>query len=148
MEDAHTTPLKLIALDDEDLGILSAHLQDAIVRTGDLVFLKQERRFAFAARRFDWEGAAKGLSRRRLTAVHFEGVRAVQSAKFDPKDTEGLFNLLALTFEPTEAPAGLITLLFSGGAAVRLTVEMIEGQMKDLGPMWEATSKPGHPEHA
>jgi Protein of unknown function (DUF2948) len=68
MPDLNTGPLKLIALDDEDLGILSAHLQDAILRAGDIVYLARESRFALAARRFDWEGADLGLNRRRLSA--------------------------------------------------------------------------------
>jgi Protein of unknown function (DUF2948) len=57
-------------------------------------------------------------------------------------------SLLAITFETGEAPAGAVTLQFSGGAAIRLNVDCIEAQMKDLGPMWETPSRPGHPDDA
>jgi Protein of unknown function (DUF2948) len=57
-------------------------------------------------------------------------------------------NLLAITFEAGEAPAGCVTLQFSGGTAIRLDVDCIEAQMKDLGPMWETSSRPGHPDDA
>lgn len=146
MADRSTEPLKLIALDDEDLGILSAHLQDAILRAGDLVFLAKEKRFALAARRFDWEGAGIGLSRRRLSALHFDKVSAVRRLNINPNAKDATLSLLAITFAPNEAPAGQVTLQFSGGAAIRLDVDCIEAQLKDLGPMWETASKPGHPD--
>jgi Protein of unknown function (DUF2948) len=148
MPDLNTGALKLIALDDEDLGILSAHLQDAILRAGDIVYLARESRFALAARRFDWEGADLGLNRRRLSALHFDKVTAVRRMNIDPDAKGATLSLLAITFEVGEAPAGTVTLQFSGGAAIRLNVECIEAQMKDLGPMWETPSRPGHPDDA
>lgn len=148
MPDLNTGPLKLIALDDEDLGILSAHLQDAILRTGDIVYLARESRFALAARRFDWEGAEVGVKRRRLAALHFDKVTGVRRMNIDPAAREATLSLLAITFAAGEAPAGTVTLQFSGGAAIRLDVDCIEAQMKDLGPMWETPSRPGHPDDA
>lgn len=148
MPDLNTGPLKLIALDDEDLGILSAHLQDAILRAGDIVYLAREGRFALAARRFDWEGADLGLKRRRLSALHFDKVRSVRRMNIDPGAKEATLSLLAITFETGNAPAGTVTLQFSGSAAIRLNVDCIEAQMKDLGPMWETPSRPGHPDDA
>ncbi|MGL5361414.1 MAG: DUF2948 family protein [Bosea sp. (in: a-proteobacteria)] len=137
-------PLKLIALDGDDLNVISAHLQDAILRAGDIAFRPNEKRFVLAVRRYDWEGAQVGHKRRRLAALHFERVTAVQSAKLDPRASETIHNLLAVTFSGTESPAGEVTLHFSEGAAIRLTVECIEAQMKDLGPMWETQNQPDH----
>lgn len=137
-------PLKLIALDADDLQILSAHLQDAILRADDIAFRPKEKRFVLAARRYDWEGAQSGQKRRRLAALHFERVTAVQSVRIDPKLGEAIYNLLAVTFAETQSPAGEVTLHFSDGAAIRLTVECIEAQMKDLGPMWETQNQPDH----
>jgi hypothetical protein len=137
-------PLKLIALDDTDLQVISAHLQDAVLRAGDVAFRPKEKRFVLAARRYDWEGAQSGHKRRRLAALHFERVTAVQSVKIDPRATEAILNLLAVTFAQSESPAGEVTLHFSEGAAIRLTVECVEAQMKDLGPMWETQSQPDH----
>lgn len=146
MSDDAADPLKLIAFDAEDLAIVSAHLQDAVLQVGDLAYLPAERRFALAARRFDWEGAEHGHKRRRLAALHFERVTKARSAKIDLKASATVLNLLAITFAGAEEPAGEVTLHFSDGAAIRLEVECIEAQMKDLGPVWEAVAKPGHPD--
>lgn len=146
-EDA-ADPLKLIALDGDDLAIISAHLQDAVLKIGDIVFRPAERRFALALRRFDWEGAASGARRRRLTALHFERVSSARSSGIDASAPDVVLNLLAITFVERDAPAGDLTLHFSDGAAIRLDVECIEGQMKDLGPVWEAVATPGHSDEA
>jgi hypothetical protein len=136
-------PLRLIALDDDDLAIISTHLQDAVLRVGDLTFLPKERRFALMARRFDWE-APPDQPRRRLTALHFERVLGVRTRGFDRSAADAVLELLAVTFTPTETPAGQATLVFAGGGALQLDLECIEAQMKDLGPVWEAEGRPAH----
>ena len=141
-------PLKLIAFDADDLAILSAHLQDAVLKVADIAYLPAEKRFALAARRFDWQEAQTGQRRRRLAALHFERVSAVRSTKIDAAVPGTVLNLLALTFDEQDGPAGRITLHFSDGAAIQLDVECIEAQMKDLGPIWEAVATPGHPDGA
>lgn len=148
MSDDAADPLKLIALDSEDLAIISAHLQDAVLQIGDIAYLPAERRFALAARRFDWAGAEQGHKRRRLAALHFDRVVRAKSTKIDPAASGTVLNLLAITFAETESPAGEIILHFSDGAAIRLEVECIESQMKDLGPVWEAVAMPLHPDDA
>ncbi len=148
MPDTSADPLKLIALDVEDLSVLSAHLQDAVLKVADIAWRPSERRFALAARRFDWEGALAGLKRRRLAALHFERVTGVSSVGIDRTAADAVLNLLAITFSQGELPAGDVTLHFSYGAAIRLGVECIEAQMKDLGPVWEAVATPGHPDGA
>ena len=137
-------PLKLVALDPDDLAIVSAHLQDAIVRVGDLAFLPGERRFALVARRFDWEATPDEPPRRRLTGLHFERVLAARTRGIDRGNTDAVLNLLAITFEETDSPSGTATLVFSEGAAIQLELECIETQMKDLGPVWEAEGRPVH----
>lgn len=144
MSDPAAEPLKLIALDTDDLSVISAHLQDAVLKRGDIVWLPGEKRFALALRRFDWEGAAQGQKRRRLSALHFERVTAARSIKVATGDA--VLSLLAVTFAPSDDPAGQVTLHFSDGAAIRLDVECIEAQMKDLGPIWEAVATPAHPD--
>jgi hypothetical protein len=143
MSDPAAEPLKLIALDADDLSVISAHLQDAVLKRGDIVWLPGEKRFALALRRFDWEGAAQGQKRRRLSALHFERVTAARSTKVAG---DAVLSLLAVTFTQSDDPAGQVTLHFSDGAAIRLDVECIEAQMKDLGPMWEAVATPAHPD--
>lgn len=144
MSDPAAEPLKLIALDADDLSVISAHLQDAVLKRGDIVWLPGEKRFALALRRFDWEGAAQGQKRRRLSALHFERVTAARSTKVAAGDA--VLSLLAVTFAQSDDPAGQVTLHFSDGAAIRLDVECIEAQMKDLGPIWEAVATPAHPD--
>lgn len=146
-EDA-ADPLKLIALDADDLAIMSAHLQDSVLKVADIVWLPVEKRFALAVRRFDWEGAARGQRRRRLTALHFDRVRSVRSTGIDTATPDRVLSLLAIGFTEGDCPEGDITLHFSDGAAIRLAVECVESQMKDLGPVWEALGLPGHPDEA
>jgi hypothetical protein len=138
--------LRLVALDQEDLAIISAHLQDAVVRIGDLTYLPHERRFAIVARRFDWEAGPNEPPRRRLTGLHFERVTAVRTRGIDRAHPDGVLELLAITFEERDTPSGTATLIFAEGGAIQLDVECIEMQMKDLGPVWEAESRPVHAE--
>lgn len=136
--------LKLVAFDEEDLAVLSAHLQDAALRVEDLAFLPGEKRFALCARRFDWESDPAEPPRRRLTGLHFDRVQAARCKNVDPRRTDEVLNLLAVTYEPTSSPSGVVTLIFSEDRAIRLEVECIEAQMKDMGPVWEVDSRPDH----
>jgi hypothetical protein len=144
--------LKLIALDAEDLAIVSAHLQDAVMKVGDLVFLPREKRFAAVANRFDWADAIerevardKRYARRRA-ALRFERVLGAQVHGLDLKNKGAVTSLLAISFEPGDPPAGQVTLRFADGGAIRLEVECIEAELRDLGPVWQAKSKPKHPD--
>ncbi|HEY8247815.1 MAG TPA: DUF2948 family protein [Hyphomicrobium sp.] len=139
--------LKLIALDLEDLQVLSCHLQDAVIRVGDMAYLKQDMRFAAIANRFDWEGAVRddsGVYQRRQAGLRFERVKAARIHGFDLNQKDTALALLALTFEAAEDPSGVITLHFAGGGAVRLEVECIEAELRDLGAAWRARTKPVH----
>jgi hypothetical protein len=153
------TDLKLIALDAEDLGILSAHLQDAVVRIGEMTYLPKERRFVAIANRFDWAKAAEVKQKagaqeqfeRRRTAIRFERVNGAKLQNIDLNDKRAALALLAMTFEPAgspEAPEGDVTLTFSGGAAIRLNVECVEVELKDLGAAWATSHSPEHPDDA
>ena len=136
--------LKLAAFDADDLAIVSANLQDAIVRASDIVWLAGARRFALSAQRFNWRGAAAGLCERRQTGLHIDHVSAVASTGYEPGRADTLLNLLAIRFEAGDAPSGQVVLTFSGGAAIRLTVECLELGFADLGPRWRAQTQPGH----
>ena len=113
--------LKLIALDPEDLRVLSCHLQDAVIRVGDMAYLKESMRFAAIANRFDWEGAVKvdgGEFQRRRSGLRFERVRSAQFHGIDLKQKDAVLVLLALEFEPSNEPEGTLTLHFAGGGAL------------------------------
>jgi hypothetical protein len=144
--------LKLIALDAEDLAILSAHLQDAVLKVADMTFLPREKRFAAVANRFDWveaigsDAASEKHYARRRTALRFERVLGAQVHGLDLKNKSAVVELLAVSFEPGEPPEGYVILQFADGGAVRLHVECIETELRDLGPVWEAKSRPKHPD--
>lgn len=135
--------LRLLALDENDLDVISAHLQDALVRRADLHYFPSERRFVLAVQRFDWEREAKAQPQRRLTALHFEQVSAVRHRNLG-KAPDALHTLLAVCFVEGEKPSGAILLEFAGGAAILLDVECIEAQLKDLGPVWNVEARPSH----
>ena len=136
--------LRLIALDEEDLAILSANMQDAKILVADMAYMPGQKRFALAGKRFDWARAAAGGCERCATGLHFERVLGVTRTGFAQGERNRELNLLALGFEVAAAPAGHVTLVFSGGAAVRLEIECIEAQMRDLGPRWPCDKQPAH----
>jgi hypothetical protein len=125
--------LKLVALDAEDLTIVSAHLQDAMAKVADMAFLPKAKRFAMVVNRFDWTAAAHGEARRRHAGVRFERVLGAQIKGLALGDPHAVLNLLAVEFEERDAPSGSITLHFSGDAAIRLDVECLEAELTDLG---------------
>lgn len=143
-------PLKLLALDAEDLQVMSAHLQDAVLRVADIAYVPAEKRFAMIANRFDWEGvtdgkgaAKKGFERRR-SALRFDRVLGVQIQGVEQNDKNAVLELLAMQFDEADKPEGHVTLTFAGGSAIRLHVECIEAEMRDLGPVWKTKLKPEH----
>jgi hypothetical protein len=143
-------PLKLIAFDAQDLQVVSAHLQDAVVRIGEMNFIVRQKRFAAVLNRFDWAQALGNGGRdlaRRQTALRFERVLSARISGFDLGRKDEVLSLLAIAYAPagSDDPAGTVTLTFAGGAAVQLDVECIEAELRDLGPVWKARSRPEHP---
>lgn len=142
------TDLKLVALDSEDLAVVSAHTQDSVFKVADLSWSPRDRQFSIAANRFVWEEAAgkrKGFERRRAALV-FKRVLAVRSVGIDRKKQAEVLSLLAIRFEPKgEGPEGSIEIDLAGGATIALDVECIEVQLADIGGAWETASRPRHP---
>ena len=140
--------LKLLALDDEDLAVVSAHMQDAVFKCGDLHYWPAKNQFAIAANRFAWEETEAGSKpfERRRAALVFKQVRGVKSAGFDRTNEESVHALLAVTYEKDgEGPEGAIELVLAGGGSILLDVECIEVQLADTGGAWETKLKPRHP---
>lgn len=142
--------LRLVALDSEDLEIISAHLQDAVLRVDDMTYLPSQKRFAAIVNRFDWqnavndEGMAKKNFIRRRTALHIDRVLEAKLQNISLPSSDSVLSLLAVQFEETDAPGGYITLIFAGDGAVRLHVECIEFELQDLGSAWHTKSRPEH----
>jgi hypothetical protein len=136
--------LKLIALDADDLAIISAHLQDAVSKVADMAFLPREKRFAMVLNRFDWTVPDEVEPARRRAGIHFERVLSAKTRGIDLAKKDGVVNLLAVEFEEKSAPSGVVTLFFSGDGAVQLEVECLEASLSDLGPQWRAQKRPCH----
>ena len=139
-------PLKFVVLDEEDLEVASAHLQDVVVKVADILWRPQEKRVVIALNRFDWESAqnAEPQYQRRRAALRFERALSCKCRQVDPIRKDAVLNLLAVEFSETEAPSGVVMLTFSGGASVRIEVECLEAELADLGPSWTAASCPAH----
>jgi Protein of unknown function (DUF2948) len=134
--------LKLAAKDTEDLAIISAHMQDALVRVSDIRYLRKTRQFVLVANRFAWE--LQPNAERRRTGLHFEHVLSVKQQGLASLDKGHILSLLSMTFEETKAPEGTLTLTFSAGCSIKLQIEYIDLWLKDLGGAWATSQTPRH----
>jgi DUF2948 family protein len=138
-----TAALKLRAEDEEDLAIISAILQDALVAVSEIAWLPEDKRFVLMANRFRWEPPAEGPRRdfeRRLCGLRVDDVRAVRRRGFHPREEDRLLVLLALRTEP-----GVLYLDFAGGSSIRLEVGRILCHLEDFGEPWPTKWRPRHP---
>ena len=132
-------PLRLLAEDAVDLQIISAALQDAIMRPVDIRWEKEARRLTIVLSRFCWECGGTRV----MAAMQFGDVEAVKSRRL-PRAPEAALELLALDFEPTEAPGGRVILMFAGGGDLRIDVECLDAVLTDLSDRWPARMAPTH----
>jgi hypothetical protein len=143
--------LKLIALDEDDLRVISAHLQDAVASEADIAYLPAEKRLVMMLNRFDWEAATASGGKparylRRRCVLRFDKVEKLQVQKIAPGKGKRIFEILAVDFETAEAPSGHIDLVFAGDSAMRLWVECIEVELRDTGAVWRTRNLPHHPD--
>jgi hypothetical protein len=143
-------PMKFVALDRDDLEVVSTHLQDALVKVADVMWRPQEKRVVIALSRFDWLSAegTRSEPRRCRSALRFERVSCCKCRSVNPHGKDAVLNLLAVEFSETDGPAGVVTLTFSGGGVLRLEVECLEVELADLGPSWPAGGRPIHADDA
>ncbi|UTD26617.1 DUF2948 family protein [Bradyrhizobium sp. WD16] len=127
---------RLAALDPEDLGVISAHVQDARVAVGDIHWRQREKRLVIGMRRVDWDQTLNGIPEpdRLISALRFDRVLACKARDIDMAAPETVLDLIGIEFNPAEAPGGSALLLFAGGGALRLDVECLECELADLGP--------------
>ncbi|MEA2818809.1 MAG: hypothetical protein QOJ86_813 [Bradyrhizobium sp.] len=127
---------RLIALDADDLAVISAHVQDALVQTGDIIWRQSEKRLVVGMNRLDWEQTLDGETepRRLIAALRFDRVLSCKSRNIDMDARDAALELLGIEFHPTDAPGGSAVLMFSHGGALRLDVECLECELADLGP--------------
>ena len=144
------TSRKLIALDTDDLAVISAHVQDASVRAGDIIWRQSEKRLVIGMNRLDWNEVLLGNQqqdlqqkdlqldawpepRRMVSALRFERVLSCKSRNIDLDAPETALELLGIEFHPGESPGGATMLMFANGGALRLDVECVECELADLG---------------
>ena len=139
--------LKLIANSEEDLKIISAHLQDAIVSTSDIANLKKNRIFLMQVNRFMWEDIEKGVFRKnkRIRSVlKFDNISSVYSKNINGKKKEQFLDFLAIESHLMVDKSYELRLIFSGDSVIKLIAEVIDITLDDQGSPWESKTKPKH----
>ena len=139
--------LKLIAKTDEDLRVISAHLQDSIVKTSDIANLKKNRIFLMQLNRFMWEDVEKGVFRKNKrirTVLKFENVLKVTSKNVNQKKNDRFLDFLAIETSKMPDKNYEMNLIFSGDIVIKLVAEAIEVTLDDQGSPWESKNKPKH----
>jgi hypothetical protein len=133
--------LRLLAQDADDLAVISAAIQDAVAKVGDIVFEPKARRVTVAFNRYRWE--AGGGARVRC-GLQLGGVLKFEARKIRRNAPDAVLELLAVTFEPGEAPGGVVTLSCAGGGDLRATVECVEAVLADVSEPWPTPRTPTH----
>lgn len=150
-EDAGDQPLRLKALDAEDLSVLAALVQDAVFPASEIRWDRKARRFALLLNRFRWEDAERAKARKRdfervQSVLVIEDVMAVKSQGVDPSDKDMVYALLSLSFQPGEDGTGRLELTLAGDGAIAVDVEALEVVLKDVTRPYVAPSRkaPAH----
>lgn len=149
-EDGREAPLNLGALDADDLAVIASLAQDAVFPASEMRWHRRDARFALLINRVRWEDAGKTrhTAERVQSVLMFNNVRNVASQGVPKGDADTVLSLLDMTFDPTDAPSGTLTLTLAGDGAIRLEVEALEVTLKDVTKPYLAPSKklPQHPE--
>lgn len=138
---AEAAPLRLLAQDADDLAVISAAMQDAVVKVGDIDFEPKARRLTLAFNRFRWE---TGGGERIRSGLQLGGVLKLEARKIRRDAKDAVLEVLAVTFEPGEAPGGVVTISCAGGGDLRATVECIEAVLADVSQPWPTPRTPAH----
>ena len=141
------TPLRLLAASAEDLEVISAAIQDSVVKAGNLKYEAKHRRFALEINRYRWElGTKKGHEGARVRSLlALDGVLSVKTRAVSKADPELILSLLQITFTPdAEPPGGKVTLLFAGDGEIVLNVEVLDVTLLDSDYIWPTRNMPGH----
>jgi len=137
-------PLRLLAEDADDLAVISAALQDAVAKVGDIEWDARGRRLTLALNRFRWEAPGALLGERVRAGLQFGSVLAVKARNIRREPPDAVVELLAVSFEPGEPPGGAIRLAFAGGGDMLLTVECVDAALADVSAPWPTPSTPAH----
>jgi hypothetical protein len=134
-------PLRLLAEDADDLAVISAAMQDAVAKIGDISFEPRARRLTIGFNRYRWE---VGGGERVRAGLQLGGVLKVQTRKLKRGARDAVLEVLALSFEPGEAPGGAVTISCAGGGDLRITVECVDAVLADVSQPWPTPREPTH----
>ena len=135
------TPLRLLAQEPDDLEVISAAMQDAVAKVGDITYEPKARRLTVAFNRYRWEA---GGGARVRSALQLGGVLKVETRKIRRDAPDAVIEILAVTFDAGDAPGGVVTVSCAGGGDLRATVECVEAVLADLSQPWPTPRKPAH----
>ena len=138
-----TERLQLLAEDPDDLEVVSAALQDAVTKIGDIRYESKGRSLTIAFNRFRWESDGRRGERVRA-GLQLGGVLEVKARKLRREAPYAVLELLALSFQPSEAPGGVVLFTFAGGGDLAVTVECVDAVLADLSDPWPTPRKPEH----
>ena len=139
--------LKLIARTEEDLRVVSAHLQDSIASIANIASLKKNKIFLMQLSRFMWEDVEKGVFRKNKrirTILKFENVLTVDSRNINQLKKDQFLDFLAIETKITPDNNYEMKIIFSGNAIIRVISEVIEVTLDDQGEAWDTKNKPKH----
>jgi hypothetical protein len=145
-EDGNEAPLRLKALDGEDLAVLSGLVQDAVFPGTEMKWDRAARRFALLLNRFRWEDADKAEARKRdyervQSVLVIEDAMRVQTSGVDARDGDVVLSVLNMAFEVGTDGGGFVVLTLAGDGAIRIEVEALEVVLKDVTRPYVAPSK-------
>ena len=140
---ARDKPLRLLAQDPCDLEVISATLQDAVAKIGDIRYEAHARQLTIALNRFRWEAGERTAERVR-SAFQLGGVLSVKARKLRRDAKGAVVELLAVTFEAGDAPGGVVVLKFAGDGDLRCEVECIDAALADISQPWPTRRAPAH----
>ncbi|MBI1187067.1 MAG: DUF2948 family protein [Alphaproteobacteria bacterium] len=140
--------LRLAAEDGADLEVISAAVQDALVRVEGLAFDRRARRFTLTLDRFRHEAAHAAPPYERVqSALSLEGVLAIKTKRLRRDAPQALASILSLRFDPDpEPPGGTVHIILAGGGEIALTVECVDAALFDIGAPWRTPRRPAHDE--
>ena len=151
-EDARDGPLRLKALDDDDLQVVSSLVQDAVFPASEMTWDRRHRRFGLLLNRFRWEdrpaAERRGRDFERVQSVlSIEDATGVASQGIDRSDKDTILSLLSITFEPGEDGMGRVVLTLAGDGAIAVEVEALEVMLRDVTRPYISPSgrAPDHP---
>jgi hypothetical protein len=136
--------LKLLAQDADDLAVISAALQDAVAKIGDIRWDASARTLTLACNRFRWEAAGPKKGERIRSALQLGDVTGVQARKLRRDAKGAVVELLSVAFEPGEAPGGAVLLTFAGGGDLKVSVDCLDVILADVSQAWSTPRRPGH----